>query len=41
MYCIFKVKGGNKTALIIVAILLVVAIAISILVPKPEETSDD
>ena len=40
MYCIFKVKGGNKTALIIVAILLVVAIAISILVPKPEETSD-
>ena len=40
MYCIFKVKGGNKTALIIVAILLVVAIAISILGPKPEETSD-
>ena len=40
MYCIFKVKGRNKTALIIVAILLVAAIAISILGPKPEESSD-
>ena len=40
MYCIFKVKGGNKTALIIVAILLFAAIAISILGPEPEETSD-
>lgn len=40
MYCIFKVKSGNKTALIIVAILLFAAILISILGPAPEETSD-
>lgn len=40
MYCIFKVKGGNKTALVIVAILLIVAIFISILGPEPEPASD-
>ena len=40
MYCIFKVKGGNKTALVILAILLIVAIAISVLGPKPEMASD-
>ena len=40
MYCIFKVKGGNKTALVIVTILLLVAIAISILGPEPEPASD-
>ena len=40
MYCIFKVRGGNKTALVILAILLLVAIAISILVPKTEPASD-
>lgn len=40
MYCIFKVKSGNRTALVIVAILLFAAILISILGPEPEVTSD-
>ena len=36
MYCIFKVKGRNKTALLILAILLIAAVIISILGPKTE-----
>lgn len=40
MYCLFKVKGGNKTALVILAILLIVAIAISVLGPETEPASD-
>lgn len=40
MYCIFKVKSGNKAALAIVAVLLFLAIAISIFSPTPEESSD-
>lgn len=39
MYCIFKVRSGNKAALVIVAVLLVVAIVISLWGPKPEEAS--
>lgn len=39
MYCIFKVKGGNKAALIIAAILLVAAIIVSILVPEQPPAS--
>ena len=31
MYCIFKVKGRNKTALLVLAILLIAAVFISIL----------
>ena len=36
MYCIFKVKGRNKTALLVLAILLIAAVLISILGPKTE-----
>ena len=36
MYCIFKVKGRNKTALLVLAILLIAAVFISILGPKTE-----
>lgn len=40
MYCIFKLKGGNKAALIIAALLLVIAIIVSILVPDAPATAD-
>lgn len=40
MYCIFKVKGGNKAALIVAAILLVAAIIVSLLVPEQEDLSE-
>ena len=36
MYFIFKVKGRNKTALLVLAILLIAAVIISILGPKTE-----
>ena len=38
MYCIFKLKGGNKTALIVAAILLAAAIIVSLLVPDTQPT---
>lgn len=40
MYCILKVKGGNKTALIVAAILLIAAILVGILVPDQEPVLD-
>lgn len=40
MYCIFKVKGGNKAALIVAAILLIAAIIVSLLVPEQEPASE-
>ena len=40
MYCILKVKGGNRAALIIAAILLAAAILVSILVPEQEAALD-
>lgn len=40
MYCIFKIKGGNKAALIAAALLLAAAIIVSLLVPEQETVSE-
>ncbi len=40
MYCVFKVKGGNKAALIVAAVLLAAAIIISLLIPEQESVSE-
>ena len=40
MYCVFKVKGGNKAALIVAAVLLAAAIIVSLLVPEQESVSE-
>ena len=40
MYCVFKVKGGNKAALIVAALLLVAAVIVSLLVPEQENLSE-
>ena len=39
MYCIFKLKGGNKTALIVAVILLAAAIIVGLLVPDAQPTA--
>ncbi len=40
MYCILKVKGGNRAALIVAAVLLAAAILVGILVPDQEPALD-